>query len=129
MLKINDANNFRRTLAGLSMIAAPLALLGMEVVEPEAPEALGASLATAAAHPASWLAANLLMLGGLLLLVPAILGMMHLTAERGDRSRAYWRHTRYRRSLRFYLRRFYRTAHVADGWAGRRSRADGRSCR
>ena len=38
MLKIGEANHFRRTLAGSSLIAAPLVLLAAEALDPNTPQ-------------------------------------------------------------------------------------------
>ena len=87
MLKIWDAANFRRTLAGLCLIAAPLAILASEVslhlVTPKNPLDTGQQLAIIAENPGTWQLAILLGLLAAILFVPAILGMVHLLRGRG----------------------------------------------
>ena len=87
MLKIWDADNFRRTVAGLCLIAAPLAMLASEVslhlVSPENPLDTGRQLAIIAENPGTWQLAVLLGLLAAILFVPAVLGMIHLLRGRG----------------------------------------------
>lgn len=87
MLKLNDAENFRRTVAGLCLIAAPLAMLASEVslhlVTPENPLDTGQQLAIIAENPGTWQIGVLLGLLAAILFVPAILGMIHLVRGRG----------------------------------------------
>ena len=79
MLKIRGANDFRRTLAGSSLIAAPLVLLAAESLDPNTPQGdLGRTLAGIADHPERLLAANLLNVLAIVLFVPAALGLLHL---------------------------------------------------
>ncbi len=85
MIKINDANNFRRTLAGVCLILAPLAFGGSDVIrlsiEGGAEEG-AEQLAAIAASPGLWQVAAILGMAGVILFVPAILGLMHLLRER-----------------------------------------------
>ena len=85
MLEINDANNFRRTLAGLCLIAAPLAFGGSDVIrlsiEGGVEEGVG-QLAAIAASPGLWQVAAILNMIGVILFVPAVLGLMHLLRGR-----------------------------------------------
>lgn len=85
MLNIRDADNFRRTLAGLALIAAPLTFGGSDVIRlsieggvPEGAE----QLAAVAANYGLWQAATILNMVGVILFVPAILGLMHLMRRR-----------------------------------------------
>ena len=79
MLKIWETNDFRRTLAGTSLIAAPLVLLAAEALDPNTPQGdLGRTLAGIADHPERLLAANLLNVLAIVLFVPAALGLLHL---------------------------------------------------
>jgi hypothetical protein len=91
MLKIWDANNFRRTLAGLCMILAPLTVgasdlirLSVEKGDPGARE----QLTLIAASPSMWQAAMILNMLGVILSMPAVLGLLHLLHDRG----AVWGH-------------------------------------
>lgn len=85
MLKINDASNSRRTFAGLCLILAPLAFGGSDVIrlsiEGGAEEG-AEQLAAIAASPGLWQVAAALNMVGVILFVPAILGLMHLLRER-----------------------------------------------
>lgn len=83
MLKITDADNFRRTLAGLCLIAAPVAGLAATVVAPPAALDIGERLAIVAEYSTRFLASNLLALLLQILLVPALLGLLHLLKGRG----------------------------------------------
>jgi uncharacterized membrane protein YgdD (TMEM256/DUF423 family) len=84
MLKINDANNFRRTLAGLCLITAPLAFGGSDVIRLSIEGGVRGSeqLAAMAASPGLWQLTAVLNMVGVVLFVPAILGLMHLLRER-----------------------------------------------
>jgi hypothetical protein len=86
MLKIWDANNFRRTLAGLCLIAAPLALGAAELirisVEGDA-QATRDQFDQVAASPGAWQVATVLNMLGVVLFVPAVLGLLHLLHHRG----------------------------------------------
>ena len=88
MLKIWDAHNFRRTLTGLSLIAAPLVLLllafGSALLEVNrGPFDAGAELADIAAHPARTQVASLLSMLESVLFLPAFVGLIHLLRDRG----------------------------------------------
>jgi hypothetical protein len=83
MLKITDADNFRRTLAGLCLISAPVAGLAATVGAPPAALDIGERLAIVAEHSTRFLAANLLALLTQVLLAPALLGLLHLLKGRG----------------------------------------------
>ena len=78
MLKMNDANNFRRTSAGLSLIAAPLAGLIGGLIFPPLPHDTAGTLANISEHSGRFLVANFLFLVAFALMVPAVLGIMHL---------------------------------------------------
>lgn len=85
MLKINDADNFRRTLAGLALISAPLAFGGSDVIRLSIEGGVGEGreqLAAIAASSGLWQVAAALNMIGVILFVPAILGLMHLLRER-----------------------------------------------
>lgn len=83
MLKITDADNFRRTVAGLCLVAAPLAGLAATVVAPPAALDIGERLAIVSEYSARFLAGNLLAVLLQILLVPALLGLLHLIRGRG----------------------------------------------
>lgn len=81
MLRIGDANNFRRTLAGVALIAAPLAFGGSDVIRLSIEGGVREGAEQLAAIEASyglWQVAAILNMVGIVLFVPAILGLMHL---------------------------------------------------
>ncbi len=85
MLKIWDAENFRRTLAGLALIGAPLAFGGSDVIRLSIEGGVGEGgeqLAAIAANYGLWQATAILNMIGVILFVPAILGLMHLMRRR-----------------------------------------------
>lgn len=81
MLKIWDADNFRRTLAGLCLIAAPLVLLVALLVHPG--EGGDGFVQTIADNPGRVEMSNLLIIFSSVLFVPALLGVLRLIRERG----------------------------------------------
>lgn len=85
MLKINAADNFRRTLAGLCLIAAPLAFMVSEVMYSRffSQESDQQFFAAVAEKSAIWTFATLLGLLAAILFVPAVVGMVHLLKGRG----------------------------------------------
>ena len=82
MLKIGNANNFRRTLAGLALIAAPLVDLAAAILYPRMPGDPNGDFTVIAADPQRYLLASMLHILAGVLLVPAILGLMHLLRDR-----------------------------------------------
>jgi Domain of unknown function (DUF4386) len=85
MLKIWHASNFRRTVAGLALIAAPLLLTITDATFPSGnpgPDP-AAQLAFMAQHHDAMLLSGLLFLLFPIPFIPAILGLMHLLRERG----------------------------------------------
>lgn len=84
MLKINDANNFRRTVAGVCLILAPLAFGGTDLIRLHIEGGLlgEEQLAAIATNSGLWDVVTVLNMVGLILFVPAILGLMHLLRER-----------------------------------------------
>lgn len=85
MLKITDADNFRRTLAGSCLIAAPLAFMVSEVIYSRtfSQESDQQFFAAVAAKSGAWTFATLLGLLAAILFVPAVVGMVHLLKGRG----------------------------------------------
>lgn len=82
MPKVSDAHHFRKTVAGICMIAAPLLLLAGMVVHPERETDAAGQLAIVAGDMDQWFTAHLLLLGSIVLAVPALLGLMHMLRER-----------------------------------------------
>jgi hypothetical protein len=83
MLDLSNAHHFRKTVAGVCMIAAPLMLLVGVVVHPEMSTEEARIVANAAASPDAWYISHLLLFGSVVLAVPAVLGLMHMLRERG----------------------------------------------
>jgi hypothetical protein len=83
MLKIWDAHNFRRTLTGLGLIAAPLVLLVSLGALPDLPEDPTAMLAAIAANRERTMVAALLLMLSSVLFLPAFVGLIHLLRDRG----------------------------------------------
>ncbi len=82
MLKITDANNFRRSVTGLTLVAAPLVGLVGALLLPQYTGGLDGELANISAHTERWLAGNFLVILSFFLMVPAVLGVLHLLRER-----------------------------------------------
>jgi hypothetical protein len=81
-MHLSDAHHFRKMVAGICMILAPLVLLVAVVVHPEATTEEAAQLAVIADNLDAWLVAHLLALVAIVLSVPAVLGLMHMLRER-----------------------------------------------
>jgi hypothetical protein len=81
-MRISDAHHFRKTVAGMCMVFAPLLLLAGAIVHPELKTDVGAQLAVIADNLDQWFAAHLLILIAVALAVPAVLGLMHMLRER-----------------------------------------------
>jgi hypothetical protein len=82
MSRLSDSHHFRKTVAGMCMIAAPLVLLVGVIVHPEQKSDVGDQLAVVADNMDAWFAAHLMILIALVLAVPAVLGLMHMLRER-----------------------------------------------
>lgn len=84
MLKIKDASNFRRTATALCMIVAPLVILAGTLIQPTSEgDEVREWLPELAEDPGRNDAATTLFVVGFVLLLPAILGLIHLVRERG----------------------------------------------
>ena len=78
----SDSQHLRKMVAGVCMALAPLAFLAAAVVSPELETTAGKQLAVAADHLDRFYISNLLAMIGLILFVPAVLGLMHMLRER-----------------------------------------------
>lgn len=78
-----DTTNFRRTLAGICLITQPFLNLISVAISPRQSTDTSEQLAMIGAHPTRFLIANLLDLLWLLLLIPAVLGLLHLLRSGG----------------------------------------------
>jgi len=80
-MKLSDPRHFHR-LAGASLVLAPLLLLASSAVSPPLKSDERAQLAVIARHPDRFYIFSLLGLVSAIVLVPALLGLMHLLRER-----------------------------------------------
>jgi hypothetical protein len=78
-----DTANFRRTLAGICLIIQPFINLISVAISPRQSTDTSEQLAIVGAHPTRFLIANILDLLWLLLLIPAVLGLLHLLLRSG----------------------------------------------
>ena len=78
----SDSQHFRKTLAGACMVLAPLLFVVAFVVSPRLETSAGKQLAVAADNLDRYYIANLIGMVGLILVVPAVLGLMHMLRER-----------------------------------------------
>jgi hypothetical protein len=78
----SDSQHLRKMVAGACMLIAPLLFLIAFVVSPELETKAGAALSSAADNVDRFYIANLLATIGLMLVVPAVLGLMHMIRER-----------------------------------------------
>jgi hypothetical protein len=83
MFKLGNAAAFRRSVAGVSLLLAPVLFAGAEILAPDSNGTGAAQLANYAQHRAVLLAAALLGLGATMFFVPAIFGILHKVRERG----------------------------------------------
>jgi hypothetical protein len=77
-----DVSNFRRTLAGICLIIQPLLNLISVAISPQQSTDTSEQLAMIGAHPTRFLISSLLDLLWLVLLIPAVLGLLHLLSSR-----------------------------------------------
>lgn len=80
-MKLSDPHHFSR-LAGASLVLAPLLLLASSAVAPALKSDEGAQLTVIARHPDRFYLFSVLGLVSAIVLVPALLGLMHLLRER-----------------------------------------------
>jgi len=78
----SDSQHLRKLVAGSCMFLAPLLFLGAFVISPRLETNAGKQLSVAASHINRFYVANLVALVGLVLVVPAVLGLMHMIRER-----------------------------------------------
>ena len=82
MTYLSDAHHFRKLVAGACMVIAPLLVLVSEVIHPAEKSSSREQLTVIARHLDRWYAAHLIALVAIALLVPAVLGLMHMLRER-----------------------------------------------
>jgi uncharacterized protein DUF4386 len=82
MLKLSDSRNFGRTFAGIALIAAPVLFLVATAIDPAWADDTEEYLSEVAADRGLYLLAGILNLLGALLLIPGLLGVIHLLRRR-----------------------------------------------
>jgi len=85
MSTLSDPARFNRTVFGGSMIGAALLMLGASLVWPAIKSDESAQLTVIAQHPARYYLCTILILASSMLLVPAIIGLMRMSADRSPR--------------------------------------------
>jgi hypothetical protein len=81
-MHLSDAHHFRKTVAGACMVVAPLVLLVAMVIHPASDMNEAAQVATIQDNLDAWYVAHLLALVSIAVMVPAVLGLMHMMCER-----------------------------------------------
>ena len=81
-MHLSDAHHSRKMLAGACMVVAPLVLLAAMVIHPASDMDEATQVATIAADLDAWYVAHLLALVSIAVMVPAVLGLMHMLRER-----------------------------------------------
>jgi hypothetical protein len=79
---LSDAHHFRKMVAGICMVLAPLFLLVGAIVHPSFKTDEAELLASAAGSLDAWYLAEMLFLIAIVLALPATLGLMHMLRER-----------------------------------------------
>jgi hypothetical protein len=82
MASFSDAHHLRKTVAGLCMIVAPLLLLLSMVVESGFGASEDSFVIGRVGDPDTGSLEQMLLVAGLVLMVPAMLGLMHMLRER-----------------------------------------------
>ena len=82
MFGISDAHHFRKMVAGLCMMLAPLLVLVGEIFHPEIKSDAAEQFGVVAANADEWAMAHVFLFAGAVLAVPAVLGLMHMLRER-----------------------------------------------
>jgi hypothetical protein len=85
MSTLSDPVRFARTAIGGSMIGAALLMLGASLASPAIKSDEAAQLAVIAQHPTRYYLFTIMILGSSMLLVPAVIGLMRMGAERSPR--------------------------------------------
>jgi hypothetical protein len=81
-MHLSDAHHFRKIVAGACMVVAPIVLLVGMVIHPASDMDEATQVATIADNLDAWYVAHLLALVSIALMVPAVLGLMHMLRER-----------------------------------------------
>ena len=81
-MHLSDAHHFRKLSAGACMVVAPLVLLVAMVIHPASDTNEATQVATIADNLDAWYVAHLLAFISIGLMVPVVLGLMHMLRER-----------------------------------------------
>jgi hypothetical protein len=81
-MHLSDAHHFRKVVAGACMVVAPLVLLVATVIHPASDMNEATQVATIADNLDAWYVAHLLALIAIAVMVPAVLGLMHMLRDR-----------------------------------------------
>ena len=81
-MHLSDAHHFRKMVAGACMVVAPLVLLVAMVIHPASDMNEATQVATIQDNLDAWYVAHLLALISIAVMVPAVLGLMHMLRER-----------------------------------------------
>jgi hypothetical protein len=81
-MHLSDAHHSRKMLAGACMVVAPFVLLVAMVIHPASDMDEATQVATIADNLDAWYVAHLLAFVSIVLVVPAVLGLMHMLRER-----------------------------------------------
>lgn len=81
-MHLSDAHHSRKMLAGACMVVAPFVLLVAMVIHPASDMDEATQVATIADNLDAWYVAHLLAFLAIMLMVPALLGLMHMLRER-----------------------------------------------
>jgi hypothetical protein len=82
MPTLSDAHHFRKTVAGICMILAPALFLVSAILAPSSDNDAGAILGAIADHTDRFFISTAFGIAGSVLLVPALLGLVHMVRER-----------------------------------------------
>jgi hypothetical protein len=77
-----QSHHLRKVVAGFCLVAAPILMLAAAIISPKLDADGQDQLALAAAHADRWFIANVVGLAALALLVPAVMGLIHMLRER-----------------------------------------------
>ena len=79
---LSNAHHFRKTVAGICMVGAPLLLLLSMIVESRTGTSEDSFVIGRVGDPDTGSLEQMLLVAGLVLMVPAVLGLMHMLHER-----------------------------------------------
>jgi hypothetical protein len=82
MSQLSDAHHFRKTVAGACMVLAPILFLVSAILAPSSNNEAGPILNAIAADPDRFYLSTVIGIAGSVLLVPALLGLMHMLREK-----------------------------------------------